>query len=150
MIARANLSSAFFIHLLTPSMSDHSQESSHLTFGLPAFFLPSGFSRNTFLTTLSSNIITTWPAYSSLLTFIVVQPLALRIIAILPHHIASSVEGFYITDYWILKFYKNFFSSPFIVSLNVSWYQAKKKRGVFEPIRSISLLNLVSLLIFRC
>jgi hypothetical protein len=72
-IAQADLSSAFFLHLLTPiDFRSFSTLSNHLNFGLPAFLLPSGFPINTFFTVLSSDILTTWPAHCSLRTRIVV------------------------------------------------------------------------------
>jgi hypothetical protein len=44
MIAHTDLSSAFFLHLLTPiDLRPFSIQSSHLNFGLPTFLLPSGY-----------------------------------------------------------------------------------------------------------
>ena len=58
MIAHADVSSAFFLHLFTPvGFRSFSPQSFHLTFGLPAFLLPSVFPRNTFFTVLSSNLL---------------------------------------------------------------------------------------------
>jgi hypothetical protein len=49
MTAHTDLSSVFFLHLLLPiGFISFSVKSNHLNFGLPAFLLPSGFSRNTF------------------------------------------------------------------------------------------------------
>jgi hypothetical protein len=74
MIALMDLLSAFFLHLSTPiDFRSFSVQSYHFNFGLPASHLPSGFPRNTFLMVLSSDILTLWPAHSSLLTFIVVK-----------------------------------------------------------------------------
>jgi hypothetical protein len=73
MITHTDLSSAFFLHLFTPiDFRSFSVQSNHLNFGLPAFLLQSGFPRYTSFTVLSSDILTRWPARSSLHTFTVV------------------------------------------------------------------------------
>jgi hypothetical protein len=70
MVVHTDLSSAFFLHLLTPiGFTSFSVWSNHLNFGLPAFLLPSGFLRNTLFMVLSSEILTRWPAHSGFLTF---------------------------------------------------------------------------------
>ena len=59
--------SAFFLHPLTPiDFASFSRQFTHFNFGLPAFLLLYGFSRNTFFTVLSSNILTRWRVGSSL------------------------------------------------------------------------------------
>lgn len=64
---------AVFLHLLTSvDFRSFSVQSEHLNFGLPSFLLTSGFPRNTFITVLSSDILSTWPAHSGLLIVIVV------------------------------------------------------------------------------
>jgi len=80
--------------------------------------------------------------------FIVVQHHILKIIAILPHYIASSgrVSTLLITGSWNLI--KS--SSHLLLLFRLTCLGVKQKKVVFEAVRSISLLNLVSLLIFRC
>ena len=66
MTAHIDLSSAFFLRLLTPiDFRSFSILSNHLNFGLPAILLPSGFPRNAFFMVLSSDILSRWPANSS-------------------------------------------------------------------------------------
>jgi hypothetical protein len=58
MTAHTDLSSALFLHLLTSvDFRSFSVESNHLNFGLPAFLLPCGFLRNTYVTVLSSDMV---------------------------------------------------------------------------------------------
>jgi len=58
MVAHTNLPSDFFLYLLTPNnVTSFSIQFSQINFGLPAFLLPSGFSRNTFFTVLPSDLL---------------------------------------------------------------------------------------------
>jgi len=73
MIAHICMSCAFFHYLLTPiHFRLFSLQSNCHNFGLLAFLLLSGFPRITFFTVLSSDILSRWPANSSLLIFIVI------------------------------------------------------------------------------
>ena len=57
--AHTDLSSAFFLHLLTPiDFISFLTQFNHLHFGLPSSLLPSAFPRNTLLTVLSSDAVT--------------------------------------------------------------------------------------------
>jgi hypothetical protein len=71
MTAHTALSSAFFLHPLTAVDFRSSQYSpiNHLNFGPPVFHLPSGFPRTTFFPAVASDILTSTPAHSSLLTY---------------------------------------------------------------------------------
>jgi hypothetical protein len=70
MTAHTDLSSAFFLHAVTPTdFRSFSMQSNHLNFGPPVFHLPSGFPRTTSFTAVASDILTSWPAHSSLLTY---------------------------------------------------------------------------------
>ena len=70
---RQPIQTSLFLHLLTLiNFRSFSVQCSHLSFGLPALLLPSGFPRNTSLTFVLSDILTTWPAHSSLLALFVV------------------------------------------------------------------------------
>jgi len=70
MTAHTDLSSAFFLRPLTTiDFRSFSTQSNHLNFGPPVFHLPSGFPRTTFFTAIASDILTSWPAHCSLLTY---------------------------------------------------------------------------------
>ena len=57
--AHTDLSSAFFLHLLTPiDFISFLTQFNHLNFGLPSSLLPSAFPRNPLLTVLSSDALT--------------------------------------------------------------------------------------------
>jgi hypothetical protein len=70
MIAHADLSSALFLHLLTPIVSrSFTRQSSHLNFGLLAFSSSIWFPQKYLLYGLIVNL-TRWPAHSNLITVI--------------------------------------------------------------------------------
>ena len=73
-VVHRDLSSAYFPYLLAPIDSrSFSIQPQHLKFDFHYFILPSGFPRNTFFTLPSSDILITWPARYSLLTFTIVK-----------------------------------------------------------------------------
>jgi hypothetical protein len=70
MTVPTDLSSTFFLRPFTAiDFRSFSAQTNHLNFGPPAFYLPCDFPRTTFLTAVASDILTSWRAHCSLLTY---------------------------------------------------------------------------------
>ena len=131
--AHTDLSSAFFRHLWTPfSFRSFSLQSNHLNFGLPSFLLQSGFPRNTFLTVLSSGILTRQPAHSGILIVIVSIWFSLHNQQFIISLDSPAILIFYLATYLLNIFHSHVLRNNFICLITPCVSRPRSSFTIFD------------------